>query len=267
VALADKARMAKVVSERRMAGFSTAEINQLEEMFKHYDKDESGDIDSFEVQELLNDFGLSCRTRSERQAALDQLEEARQLAVEAGVQRDSRKSNAMITFWELVQLVRLVKTSRAKAKEEESRVLLEAISFSHQEIDDFRSVFLNWAKYGGLNPSMNEGTLGQRVSLAETAARKQDTEDLDEEEPGLTFTMFQKLLRSLDLPINQHNKQAMEDRLNHVQMTEKNELSFVGFLQMMRWMLDSNFAGINASAQKVAMERQEDHFARVLQSR
>ncbi|CAE7217206.1 unnamed protein product [Symbiodinium pilosum] len=267
VALADQARMTKVVSERRMAGFSPVEINQLEEMFKHYDKDDSGDIDSFEVQELLNDFGLSCRTIAERQAALDQLDEAKQLAAEAGVQRPRGKVNTMITFWELVQLVRLVKTSRAKAKEEESRVLLEAISFSKQEIDDFRSVFLSWAKYGGLNPAADEGTLGQRVSLAETAAKKKDTEDLDEEEPGLTHSMFQRLLRSLDLQINQQAKQAMEEKLSRVQMTEKNELSFVGFLQMMRWMLDSNFAGINTSAQKVAAARQEDHFSRALQSR
>ena len=56
-------------------------------------------------------------------------------------------------------------------------------------------------------------------------------------------------------------------------MTDKHELSFataqiswsqpllrmsrseqVGFLQMMRWMLDSNFAGINTNAQKVHRE-------------
>mmetsp|Transcript_42848 Transcript_42848/g.100076 ORF Transcript_42848/g.100076 Transcript_42848/m.100076 type:complete len:1061 (-) Transcript_42848:117-3299(-) len=266
VTLADKARMTKVISERRMAGFSPAEISQLEEMFKHYDKDESGDIDSFEVQELLNDFGLPCRTIAERQAALDQLEEAKQLAAEAGVKSPKGKINSMITFWELVQLVRLVKTSRAKAKEEESRTLLEAISFSKQEIDDFRSVFLNWAKYGGLNPAVDEGTLGQRVSLQETAAKKKETEDLDEEEPGLTHSMFQRLLRSLELQINQQAKQAMEEKLSRVQLTDKHELSFVGFLQMMRWMLDSNFAGINTNAQKVAAARQEDHFSKVLRS-
>eukprot|EP00439_Symbiodinium_sp_Y106_P079603 s985_g18.t1 len=253
VTLADKARMTKVISERRMAGFSPAEISQLEEMFKHYDKDESGDIDSFEVQELLNDFGLPCRTIAERQAALDQLEEAKQLAAEAGVKSPKGKINSMITFWELVQL-------------EESRTLLEAISFSKQEIDDFRSVFLNWAKYGGLNPAVDEGTLGQRVSLQETAAKKKETEDLDEEEPGLTHSMFQRLLRSLELQINQQAKQAMEEKLSRVQLTDKHELSFVGFLQMMRWMLDSNFAGINTNAQKVAAARQEDHFSKVLRS-
>ena len=33
-----------------MAGFSPAEIASLEEMFKHYDKDASGDIDSVEAK-------------------------------------------------------------------------------------------------------------------------------------------------------------------------------------------------------------------------
>ena len=39
VTLADAARWAKVLSERRMAGFSQQEVNSLEEMFKHYDKE------------------------------------------------------------------------------------------------------------------------------------------------------------------------------------------------------------------------------------
>jgi len=257
--LADAARWNKVVAERRMAGFSAMEIASLEEMFRHYDKDSSGDIDSVEVQELLRDFGLRLRTRQERQEVLDQLNEARQLAAEAGIERDVQKDNAMITFWELVQLVRLVKTHRAKVKEEESRQALQAISFSTQEIDDFRSVFLSWAKHGGVSIS-DEGALGQKVSLHETAAKKRDTEDLDGEEPGLTQSLLQKLLRSLNLTVNQTAKQQLDSRVSKVQLTEKNEISFVGFLQLMRWMLDTNFAGINMAAQKAAAASQERLF-------
>lgn len=265
VSLADQARWAKVISERRMAGFSQAEISSLEEMFSHYDKDGSGDIDSFEVQELLNDFGLKLRTRAERQEVLDQLEEARQLAAEAGVQHDARRPKSMITFWELVQLVRLVKTHRAKLKEEESQQLLQAISFSKQEIDDFRAVFLSWAKHGGMGLSSEDTALGTKVSLHETAAKKRETEDLDEEEPGLSASMLQKLLRWLNVPVTMQGKEALEGRLSLVQQTEKNELSFVGFLQVMRWMLDTNFCGINGVAQKAASAAQQQLFAKELQ--
>lgn len=265
VTLADTARWTKVVSERRMAGFSSTEIDSLEEMFGHYDKDGSGDIDSFEVQELLNDFGLKLRTRAERQEVLDQLEEARQLAAEAGVKPDVRRPKTMITFWELVQLVRLVKTHRAKVKEEESRKQLEAISFSKQEIDDFRAVFLSWAKHGGMGLSSEDTALGTKVSLHETAAKKKETEDLDEEEPGLSMSMLQKLLRWLNVPMTMQGKQAMEEKLSSVLLTDKNELSFVGFLQMMRWMLDTNFCGINGVAQKAASAAQQ-HMARAIGS-
>ena len=266
VAMADCARWTKVISERRMAGFSSTEISSLEEMFKHYDKDGSGDIDSVEVQELLNDFGLKLRTRAERQEVLDQFEEARQLAAEAGVKPDVRRPKTMITFWELVQLVRLVKTHRAKVKEEESQQLLQAISFSKQEIDDFRAVFLSWAKHGGMGLSSEDSALGMKVSLHETAAKKKETEDLDEEEPGLSMSMLQKLLRWLNVPITMQGKQAMEEKHSSVLLTDKNELSFVGFLQMMRWMLDTNFCGINGVAQKAASAAQQQQLARAMGS-
>lgn len=171
----------------------------------------------------------------------------------------------MITFWELVQLVRLVKTHRAKVKEEESRKQLEAISFSKQEIDDFRAVFLSWAKHGGMGLSSEDTALGTKVSLHETAAKKKETEDLDEEEPGLSMSMLQKLLRWLNVPMTMQGKQAMEEKLSSVLLTDKNELSFVGFLQMMRWMLDTNFCGINGVAQKAASAAQQ-HMARAIGS-
>ena len=80
VPIADDAHWLKVLSERRMAGFAQAEIAQLEDMFKHYDKDGSGDIDSHEVQSLMEDFGMSCRTRQERDAVIDKMDLAKKLA-------------------------------------------------------------------------------------------------------------------------------------------------------------------------------------------
>eukprot|EP00438_Fugacium_kawagutii_P025846 Skav200524 [mRNA] locus=scaffold450:616055:622084:- [translate_table: standard] len=100
------------------------------------------------------------------------------------------------------------------------------------------------------------------VSLHETAAKKKETEDLDEEEPGLSMSMLQKLLRWLNVPMTMQGKQAMEEKLSSVLLTPKNELSFVGFLQMMRWMLDTNFCGINGVAQKAASAVQQQQMAR-----
>mmetsp|Transcript_89235 Transcript_89235/g.158214 ORF Transcript_89235/g.158214 Transcript_89235/m.158214 type:complete len:1124 (+) Transcript_89235:115-3486(+) len=265
VSLADTAHWSHVVSLRKMAGFSQAEIEQLEEMFSHYDKDSSGDIDSNEVQSLLDDFGLHIRTREERKSVFEQVDQAKKLAQEAGVERDRTKSSAAIMFWELVQLVRLVKTNRAKQKEERHRQITERLRFSKQETDEFRSIFLNWARSGGATPAPTNN-LGRRIALNETAAkREEESKDLEDDDAGLPIAIFQKLLRSLGLTITQAHKQVLEQKISSTaETTDAGDLSFVGFLQMMRWMLDDNFAGINGAAQKAASTSQEQYFSKQL---
>eukprot|EP00931_Biecheleriopsis_adriatica_P003611 TRINITY_DN105407_c0_g1_i1.p1 TRINITY_DN105407_c0_g1~~TRINITY_DN105407_c0_g1_i1.p1 ORF type:complete len:1101 (+),score=239.35 TRINITY_DN105407_c0_g1_i1:77-3379(+) len=267
VELANQAHWLKAMEKRRLAGFTEADLDTLRETFNHYDKDGSGDIDSFEVQDLLNDFGLPIRTTEERQAVLERIEMAKELAIEAGVPRDISKDNAMMTFWELVQLVRLVKTARAKEEEERSSKIIASLHFSRQETEDFRAIFLSWARTGGAAPIKESTALGTRMSFSgsEQQVENLDPHDLFESGASLSIALFQKLLKSLGLTITQQLKQKLEARLqSSAELTDKGELSFPGFLQMMRWMLDSNFAGINGAAQKVAKSSQEAHFAKEL---
>lgn len=132
-------------------------------------------------------------------------------------------------------------------------------------------------------------------------------EDLEEQEPGLSTAMLQKLLRWLSVPISMQGKQSLDERLcdleaksiniasrtssgsefwgvlgllrpscgsvrprhGAVHREERVELRWglfqrlfrrpkwlaeVGFLQIMRWMLDTNFCGINSIAQKAPRE-------------
>lgn len=263
VPIADDAHWLKVLSERRMAGFAQAEIAQLEDMFKHYDKDGSRDIDSHEVQSLMEDFGMSCRTRQERDAVIDKMDLAKKLAQEAGMPRDASKSNTMMTFWELVQLVRLIKTQRAKQQEERNRKITQALKFSKQETDDFRAIFINWARHDGAMTRQGGNSLGKQVSLSEKASnRESEANDyMEDENAGLTIPMFQKVLKSLGMSIAGSQKQVLEDKVTQTaELTESGDLSFVGFLQMLRWMMDTNFCGINGAAQKAVTSATEEHF-------
>ncbi|CAE8684962.1 unnamed protein product [Polarella glacialis] len=110
VNLADRARALHVDAGRKMAGFSDIEIENFQEMFDGYDKDGNGTIDSVEVQALLGDFGIPCRTREEQQNMLELIATAKALCLEA----EGRKSGETpkkggpvpaidVTFWELVQ--------------------------------------------------------------------------------------------------------------------------------------------------------------------
>eukprot|EP00931_Biecheleriopsis_adriatica_P087242 TRINITY_DN61739_c0_g1_i1.p1 TRINITY_DN61739_c0_g1~~TRINITY_DN61739_c0_g1_i1.p1 ORF type:complete len:1134 (-),score=333.61 TRINITY_DN61739_c0_g1_i1:38-3439(-) len=272
VEMADKARWSKVLSERKMAGFTEEEIKSLEVMFSHYDKDGSGDIDSQEVEDLLRDFGLPLRTKEERQMVLSKLDFSKQLAQEAGVERDKEKANTMICFWELVQLVRLIKTDRAKMKEERNRELIDQLRFSKLEVDDFRTIFLSWARHGGMQPASQSSKLGRQSLASQTSSEAGDKKEIkvvslneDDDDASLGLPMFQKLLKSLGMTITSMHKQTLEMKTDGGPRsvdTDKGNLSFVGFLQMMRWMLDTDFASINNISAKVAANVQAEYFAK-----
>eukprot|EP00930_Biecheleria_cincta_P034083 TRINITY_DN23589_c0_g1_i1.p1 TRINITY_DN23589_c0_g1~~TRINITY_DN23589_c0_g1_i1.p1 ORF type:complete len:1039 (+),score=185.75 TRINITY_DN23589_c0_g1_i1:67-3183(+) len=241
VSLADACHEKKIMAERKKAGFSNTEIQTLQDMFQKYDADGSGDIDAHEVQKLLNDFGLKCRTREERQQSLDQVDEARSLAKEAGALRDERTEDAFMTFWELVQLVRLVKTHQARQSEEVAKHKMEALRFSRQEIDDFRMVFLRWARTDGRRGSL---TVGKKEPSKEQSAENM----LADNDASISVASLQKLIKSLGISLTLENKLEIDNQLAKMSACNgKGRLTFVGFLELMQWMLETNFAGLSAA--------------------
>lgn len=251
VGLADKGQWKKVQSEQKKAGFSSSELQTLRDMFKKYDADGSGDIDALEVVKLLQDFGLKCRTREERQQSLDQVDEARKLAEAVGVLRDEETEDAFMTFWELVQLVRLLKTQQAKQSEEQGRNTMKQLRFSKQEIDEFRMVFLRWARSDGRKGSI---VTGRRTSVKQNLfAQKSAEHMLQDNDASLSLAQLQKLIVSLGVRLTLQHKLEIEKQIAQMGATnDKGRLTFVGFLQLTQWMMDTSFAGLDAATSKTS---------------
>eukprot|EP00931_Biecheleriopsis_adriatica_P117112 TRINITY_DN92660_c0_g1_i1.p1 TRINITY_DN92660_c0_g1~~TRINITY_DN92660_c0_g1_i1.p1 ORF type:complete len:1143 (-),score=239.62 TRINITY_DN92660_c0_g1_i1:48-3425(-) len=250
VDLCDTAFWAKVEGERKFAGFSTQEITALHTVFEKYDEDGSGDIDAGEMQKMLVDFGLSFRTKVERQVALSCVDEAKALARKAGVKRTEAQKDSFMTFWELVQTVRLVKSKQSKKKEQEVKAKMINLTLTQQEIDEYRVIFLHWATIDSQNPR-EYSALGRRIALAELDVSRRDTKVeniqciLAEEETSLPVLTFHRLLRALGLKTSQGQKQTIDTEITKCDLNTKGDLVFTGFLQIMEWMVKTNFADIN----------------------
>eukprot|EP00931_Biecheleriopsis_adriatica_P062755 TRINITY_DN3789_c0_g1_i6.p1 TRINITY_DN3789_c0_g1~~TRINITY_DN3789_c0_g1_i6.p1 ORF type:complete len:1159 (-),score=293.43 TRINITY_DN3789_c0_g1_i6:71-3547(-) len=254
VIMVDTGHWAKVMDDRKMAGFTSSEIATLQEMFERYDEDGSGDIDASEVQKLLHDFGLHCRTREERQASLDQVDDAKKLAREAGVFRDGEDEGAFMTFWELVQLVRLVKNKKIAENAAREQEVIDKLPFTRTEIGDFRVVFLQWMRM--------ENSAASEKKVAEAAGCMLEVKD-----NAISLMTFVKLLKSLGLNVIHSQRMQIESQWAKVDTQVDSEsanqnakLTFIGFLQMMNWMLDTDFAGIKGVTSKQVEKSQEQFF-------
>merc|ERR1740121_2611305 len=85
--------------------------------------------------------------------------------------------------------------------------------------------------------------------------------DNGKHEDGLSPSTFFSLLRSLGpIHLSAHQKEELEDRLAHCETNDSGNLNFVGFLRIMRWLLDTYFASIKTVPPKATGESLEQYF-------
>jgi len=257
----DERRAARVAARRRLAGFVEEEVEEFQEIFDRYDRDGSGDIDSKELRSLLRDLGMECRTRAEQRALMGQLDAAQTAAREAGAVPVGRQGDGGVGFWVLVQLMRILRSRKDESTEAHEAEVVGELGFSPAEVTEFREVFLDWTRRGGLRAKETDvdgavGSIpGRRVSFN---LGSEDQED------RLSKHGFHRLLRSLGVSISQREKKELEEKLADVDMDDRGCLSFLGFLRMMRWLLDSDFAGVNRAAARTVESNARGHFKSVL---
>jgi len=165
---------------------------------------------------------------------MSKLNTARKLTREAGVDEVSENGTSNLTFWTFVQLARMLRTEHDKAEEAALEILQRELKFSDGEIEDFRQVFRTWVKRA-------ETIMEQRPG----------------HEPPQTLNrdMVRRLVRSLGISISPANAGVLDQKLmtlDEMGRLETMELDFFGFLRLMRWILDTDFAGINDAAAKLA---------------
>lgn len=225
VMITDSCREGLIKKQRKKAGFADAEIDSFMEQFNIFDKDRSGEIDPMELQRLLREFSWEPKSKEEQAELVKKLEMARNLAREAGAST-SKEGSTCITFWEFVQLARILHTQHDRAEEDAMTKLMSELNFSQQEVDEFRKIFRGQTHTG-------EEYHSPRHKKEHAAAHTSD---------GIPRDQVRRLVRQLfGVSITPENKGQLDEKLD--EWSENNTMSFTGFLRLMKWVVDTDFIG------------------------
>mmetsp|Transcript_57813 Transcript_57813/g.163142 ORF Transcript_57813/g.163142 Transcript_57813/m.163142 type:complete len:1165 (+) Transcript_57813:75-3569(+) len=226
VGIVDSCRNSFVIKQRKKAGFSDEEIEKFKDLFNRYDKDKSGEIDTVELMAILKEFCWEPKSREEQQALVKKLDVARDLAREAGIKDVGTPGASNLKFWAFVQLARMLNNEHDRAEEDKMDKLMQELRFTHQEVDQFRQIFRSWA--GHEDEEHQAGLGGDSNGLERDAVRR--------------------LVRSLGVSITPENKGKLDQKL--ASLDGGTQLNFMGFLKLMHWLVETDFAGVNGAAAK-----------------
>jgi len=195
------------------------------EQFRKFDRDGSGSIEGKELLKLLEAFKWEPKSKQDREVLLQRLNTARQRAREAGAPQVSADNSGEVGFWEFIQLARELHTLHEKAKEQALNQLMEECQFNPKEVNQFHEVFSHW------------------LHVDDEEAKDTVPED-DDPDAGLTRDVVRRVVRQTGMTFTPEKKEALDKRLDGLETVGL--LRFHGFLKLMRWVIDSDFAEINA---------------------
>lgn len=127
-----------VADVRKSAGYSAAEIAQLQQIFALQDTNKSGTLEGPEICRIVMEYFPSATRSMERQARF-------QLALK---QVDTNR-NRHLAFPQFVQLMRLLDDERDAEDVSNERKVVKACDYLPEEVDGFRKIFASSANWAG----------------------------------------------------------------------------------------------------------------------
>lgn len=246
---AERCRAAVAVEGRRRAGLSNETFDTLRSIFGASDAAHRGFIGLGELVWMLSDSAVPVNTAEGRRTLLGSLEAARRAAREAGVQEDEvgEAGSTCVRFWDLVHLVQGLIRKHEQAVVAREQEALEQTRFSAAEAANFREIFIGMiAESNGVpdegSPPTSPAKAGPRPTLS--GLLRQFT--------SVSVLPRRSLVRamcSIGLRLSSRQREELDGQLRAIAPTGEG-LDFASFLQVIRWMLDTNFADINKAAEK-----------------
>lgn len=241
ISMLNHRREVRVKEQRCCAGFTEHELKDLKIVFDRYDTDGSGVLSGKEVAPLLEQLGLSTGTVQDRERVLNEIDKARAMAVAAGVSDIGERGSGTMNFWELVQLLRLLYSHvDSQVLERENRAI-EETQFKRAEVDDFREIFVDWLeKHRQFLAETRAIHQNQRLSHPRwvNSRPQEDHHDAD----ALDGDAIRRLISSLGLRMDSAQRGQLEQKIRDFK--NGGSIVFPDFLRLMRWMLDTDFAGL-----------------------
>jgi calmodulin len=237
-------REVRVKEQRCCAGFTEHELKDLKIVFDRYDTDASGVLSGKEVAPLLEQLGLSTGTVQDRERVLNEIDKARAMAKAAGVSDIGERGSGTMNFWELVQLLRLLYShADSQVLERENRAI-EETQFKRAEVDDFRLIFDDW-----LQKHKEFLEEARRIHDNQRIAKHPKLNSQDEDQhDALNADAIRRLISSLGLRMNTAQRGELEQKIGSFKTG--GYINFPDFLRLMRWMLETDFAGLTRALGK-----------------
>merc|ERR1719401_1422854 len=102
------------------------------------------------MQIILKQYAWEPKTKQDQSALLAKIDDARSLAIEAGVEGVNALGSSAINFWVFVRLCRTLRTEYERNEEKKMMDLRKELGFEEGEVEQFRHVFrssITWQKY------------------------------------------------------------------------------------------------------------------------
>jgi Ca2+-binding EF-hand superfamily protein len=275
VSLVYHCQEAAAVESRKRAGFSDATFQVLQLIFRTCDKKRTGCISLGELIWLLKESNVPVHTLEHRGYVFKSLDIARGRAIETGVPLDEVGSmgDNPCRFWDFVHLVRiLIRNNEEAAESREQEVVLKT-KFSPAEVTQFRQCFnvmvhelrgesekrrrridMTLSKSAGDKPAspMSRAGNGGNQNVGPPPGLSELMNELLDS-PSLPPSCITKLLSNIGLHVSAGQRDSLVSKVEDLipeSGSEKRMVDFACFLQLMRWMLDTDFANINGTTKK-----------------
>jgi len=245
VEIVDYGRSQRLTASVSHAGFSEQELSDLRCRFVKYDANPDGRLDHTEIKRLLDDLSVPWLTREDQLVVLDDFEKARSAARKAGMPSIGGADELLLGYWDFVQLMRLLLDRREREMEERTERTAKELRFSWSEVKQFRDIFEDWSRREKEVLAANGGAL-QKVDSATRAMAS-----ISKSGVGISPSTFVRVVRSLGVNATLRQMEELEAKVaKHPDTNAQGKLMFVGFLAIMRWVMDTDFAGINEAAEQ-----------------
>eukprot|EP00434_Breviolum_minutum_P014678 symbB.v1.2.012943.t1/scaffold872.1/size254027/3 len=275
--VADFCRKTIPKENRKFAHFNLQEILTS---FNSQDKEKKGWISMGSFLWLLGDTDLQVNSVNGRARTYEQLQRAREAASEAGVPRCEvgGANSGQVLFMPVVHFVYESVKNHNDAVFQREDEALKAVEFSTEEVAQFRELFATLVQQhqeeleAAARKAREQPKAGRRLSAVQAAQVLAEAEEAMrlQQERELTLGSVIKKLTNVDrvppgeivklcammgVKMSSNLRQELLERTIHFSDVVDEGLDFPGFLQLMNWMVRSNFGNINGAAEKTVKSK------------
>lgn len=276
--VSDQGRKHATILQHKRAGFSPSELALIGEVYDEL-KGTAFTVGKGELLRLLADYDVPVTTSEGRQHIFGLLEHAKMSSSASGNEEEDggEMGSSAVGFWTFVHLLRLIAREAEVSRAAREDSAISETCFSPTEVASFRDVFMECcASLANPDTSSPAGSLTAplRASLSSTAplagalSRNRRAAPrssvpvsstaircttgmlaavlgLDHTRTHLPIVALHALLKSIGLRPAADQVSALQAKIGELREANGG-LDFAGFLLLMRWMLDNNFASVLA---------------------